>query len=182
MMKRVEETSLFKGFKVNEATTYNMVQFADDTLFVGEGNWENLWCFKAFLRGFEMVSGLKVNFLKSSLCGINLKEEFLVVASTFLHCATSSIPFKFLGIMVGDSPLKAKLWNPVLEVFRKRFRVWRGKNLSIGGRVVLINSVLNALLIFTLSFYKAHVVVLKEIIKIQSRFLWGSSSNHKPIH
>lgn len=31
---------------------------------------DNLWTFKPLLRGFEMVSGLKVNFSKSCLIGI----------------------------------------------------------------------------------------------------------------
>lgn len=34
LIKKVVELSLFKGFRVNEVTSYIMVQFADDTLFV----------------------------------------------------------------------------------------------------------------------------------------------------
>ncbi|CAK8534891.1 unnamed protein product [Lathyrus sativus] len=29
---------LFKGFKINDRTSYNIVQFADDTLLIGEGD------------------------------------------------------------------------------------------------------------------------------------------------
>lgn len=58
-----------------------------------------------------MVSGLRVNFFKSSICGVNLKPEFLEAASALLHCRIHSRPFKFLGIMVGDSMRKSKSWN-----------------------------------------------------------------------
>ncbi|KAL5142373.1 Cleavage and polyadenylation specificity factor subunit 2 [Glycine soja] len=39
--------------------------YADDTVFVGEANWDNVVVLKALLRGFEMVSGLRINYTKS---------------------------------------------------------------------------------------------------------------------
>ncbi|GAU50582.1 hypothetical protein TSUD_283130 [Trifolium subterraneum] len=70
----------------------------DDTIIVGEGEWDNLWTIKTVLRSFEVVSGLKVNFYKSKLYGINLDDSFLHASSAFLHCGVDSIPFRFLGI------------------------------------------------------------------------------------
>lgn len=52
MMINATRRNLFNGFKLNEQTTYNLVQFADDTLIVGEATWENLWAIKAMLRCF----------------------------------------------------------------------------------------------------------------------------------
>ncbi|CAK8535123.1 unnamed protein product [Lathyrus sativus] len=49
------------------------------------------------------------------------------------------------------------MWKDVIEIMRRRLADWKGNNLSIGGRVVLINS-------------------------IQSHFLWGSCSSRKKIH
>lgn len=120
LIKKVVELSLFKGFRVNEETSYIMVQFTDDTLFVREGNWDNIWCMKDIHRGFEMVSGLKVNFFKSSISIVNLKAGFLEATFVFLNCAVSSLPLKFLGIMVGDSPRKVMSWKSVFEVLRKK--------------------------------------------------------------
>lgn len=48
-----------------------LIQFEDDTLIIGGGGWRNLWSIKAILRGFDLVSGLGVNFHKSRLIGIN---------------------------------------------------------------------------------------------------------------
>lgn len=89
----------------------------------------------------ELVSGLKVNFYKSNLIRINLKEYFLEMASTFLACCMSSIPFKFLGLPVGANPRRRSTWLPILGMLRKRLSSWKGRMLSIGGRVTLINSV-----------------------------------------
>jgi hypothetical protein len=70
------------------STTYNFtfLQFADDTIIVGKENWDNLWAIITVVRSFKLMSGLKVNFFKSNLYGINLEENFMVAASAFLHC------------------------------------------------------------------------------------------------
>jgi hypothetical protein len=45
--------------------------------------------------------------------------------------------------------------------------------ISLEGRIVLLNSVLNSVPIFYLSFLKMHVNVIKKVVCIQRRFLWG---------
>lgn len=57
----------FKGFRVGDGVTYDLLQFADDTILVRGGTWSNLWAIKVILRGFEMVSRLRVNMWKSKL-------------------------------------------------------------------------------------------------------------------
>lgn len=69
-----------------------------------------------------------------------------------------------------------------MDMLRQKLSCWKGRMLSLGGRVVLINAVLNAIMIYTLSFYKALMKVLKEITKIQSNSLWSGSDQRKSIH
>ncbi|PNX97438.1 cysteine-rich receptor-like protein kinase [Trifolium pratense] len=59
---------------------------------------------KAVLRGFEMTSGLKMNFWKSCVMGVNVSDEFLGMASDFLNCRIGRTPFKYLGLPVGANP------------------------------------------------------------------------------
>lgn len=56
---------------------------------------------RRILRMFEMLSGLKVNFHKSSLVGINIERGELDSMANILKCEVGSIPFSFLGIRVG---------------------------------------------------------------------------------
>ncbi|XP_058773250.1 uncharacterized protein LOC131647368 [Vicia villosa] len=71
---------------------------------LAEGDTANLWSLKAILRGFEMMSGLRINFHKSNLYGINVGAWYLEAASSFLSCKVGSLPFKFPGVRVGESP------------------------------------------------------------------------------
>ncbi|MCI26093.1 LINE-1 reverse transcriptase like, partial [Trifolium medium] len=108
LMRKAVGTNRFRGFQIG-SNGYNVshLQYADDTLCIGEASVENLWALKAILRGFEMVSGLKVNFWKSNLMGVNVPQDFLSLASAFLNCRVCSIPFKYLGLPVGANPRRA---------------------------------------------------------------------------
>ncbi|MCI39933.1 LINE-1 reverse transcriptase like, partial [Trifolium medium] len=73
-MRKAVELGYFKGIQIGEpGIVVSHLQYADDTLFIGETCVENLWCMKAILRWFELISGLKVKFHKSKLYGINLE-------------------------------------------------------------------------------------------------------------
>ncbi|XP_058762935.1 uncharacterized mitochondrial protein AtMg00310-like [Vicia villosa] len=84
--------------------------------------------------------------------------------------------------MVGANLRRKHTWLRVLNNLRSRLSMWKGRNISIGGRVTLINSVLNAIPSFTLSFFKAPGLVLKEIRSILNNFLWCGNANKRCGH
>jgi hypothetical protein len=182
LMKKAVDLSRFIGFRIRGGEVMiSHLQYADDTLCVGEASINNLWALKAILRGFEMVSGLKVNYWKSSLMGLNVSQEFMSLASSFLNCKTSFVPFKYLGLPVGANPRRLFTWEPLLDSLRKRLGGWGNKFVSLGGRIVLLNAVLNAIPIFYLSYFKIPIMVWKKIRRIQREFLWGSRRGSKRI-
>lgn len=134
---------------------------------------------KAIFKEFELISGLKVNFHKSEVVGVNLEENFMESASQFLICSREKLPFKFLGISVRINSWRGKAWNAVVSSFKRKLSIWKSRLLSIGGKVTLLNSVLSSLVIYTMSFYRAPMKVLKELISIQSHFLWGGNEDKK---
>ncbi|MCI23932.1 RNA-directed DNA polymerase (Reverse transcriptase), partial [Trifolium medium] len=149
------------------------LQYADDTLCIGEASVENIWTIKAILRAFELASGLRVNFWKSSLMGINVNGDFMDMAYTFLNCREGRVPFKYLGLPVGANPRKLSTWDPLLERLRNNLNFWGNKHISFGGRLVLINSVLNSIPIFYLSFIKMPAIIIKKMNRIQKRISLG---------
>ncbi|MCI06473.1 ribonuclease H protein, partial [Trifolium medium] len=182
-MRSAVEKNLFKGFRVgSDGLEISHLQYADDTLCIGEASMDNLWTLKAILRGFELASGLKVNFWKSCLIGVNVSNYFMVNACNFLNCKRGNLPFSYLGLPVGANPRRSSTWEPLIVHLRKRLSSWGNKYVSLGGRIVLINSVLNAIPIYFLSFMKLPVVVKKKIIRIQREFLWGRVKGGRKIN
>jgi hypothetical protein len=128
---------------------------------------------KAILRGFEFASGLKVNFWKSCLMGINVNDNFMEMTCTFLNCMKGWVPFKYLGLPVGANPRRMATWEPMIESLWKKLNSWGNNHISLGGRLVLINSVLNSIPIYFMSLMKMPAQVIKKVTRIQREFLWG---------
>jgi hypothetical protein len=65
------------------------------------------------------------------------------------------------------------------EWIEKKLSSWKGKYLSMGGHLVLINSVLSSLPMFILSLFKIPKGVLEKIDYFRSRFFWQNDSQKK---
>lgn len=149
------------------------LQYVDDTICFGRATVDNLWTLKALLQGFQLVSGLKVNFSKSSLIEINVPTDFMDMACNFLGCSESNLPFKYLGLPIGANPRSVSTWEPLFKHVTKRLNFWWNKFLSFGGRIVLLNSVINVIPIFYFSFLRMSMKVWRRLVRIQREFLWG---------
>jgi hypothetical protein len=65
-----------------------------------------------------------------------------------------SYPFRYLGIPMYYRKLSNNDWKMIEERIEKKLSSWKGKCLSLGDGLVLINSVLSSLPIFMLSFFE----------------------------
>lgn len=88
----------FKGVRVGKEVVeeVSMLQFVDDTIFMGEASLQNVVVIKCVLRCFELISGLKVNFHKSKLASIAVEAEVTSRFAALLHCREMIIPFVYL--------------------------------------------------------------------------------------
>lgn len=81
-----------------------------------------------------------------------MNNHFIQTTSSFLFCCIDSLPFDFFGVKVGASPRRESLWNYVVDKMINTLSTWKGIMLSMSGRVVMINAMLNSIQIYTLSF------------------------------
>jgi hypothetical protein len=121
-MNSVVENNLYTGYVVGTSNSevVSHLQFADDTLLKGEKSWANVRVLRAVLTLFADMSGLKVNFNKSLLVGINIGESWLVEAASLLNCKVGKIPFLYLGLSIGGDPRKLAFWEPVIDTIKTR--------------------------------------------------------------
>jgi len=83
------------------------------------------------------MSGLKVNFQKRMLIGVNVSDSWLYEASA-LHCRVSFLPFVYLGLPIGGDARKLEFWKPVVDQIVTKLSSWKCKFLSLGGRLILL--------------------------------------------
>ncbi|MCI32708.1 RNA-directed DNA polymerase (Reverse transcriptase), partial [Trifolium medium] len=131
------------------------LQFADDTLLMGVKSGANVHARKAVLVLFEKVSGLKVNFHKSMLVGVNIGDSWLAEAASVLDCIVGKVSFQYLGLPIGGDPRRLSFWDPVLTRIQNRLSGWKSRFLSFGGHLIFLKSVLTSLPVYALSFFKA---------------------------
>ncbi|XP_058759359.1 uncharacterized protein LOC131632631 [Vicia villosa] len=182
LIRKSIEVGEFQRFTIKGSCCVDVLQFADDTLIIEDGNWKHVWALKAVLRAFELVFGLGINYHKSKLIGINTNRSFLEAASFLLSCKVEDPNFYFLGIPIGFNPRKEATWNPLLSKMKNRLKGWMNRSFNLGGRITLLKSVLCSLTIFTMSFYRMPKKVVKIFKALQSKFLWEVVEEKRRIH
>ncbi|KAJ0429079.1 hypothetical protein HanRHA438_Chr17g0811421 [Helianthus annuus] len=143
---------------------------------------ENIQNVVRILKCFHVCSGLRINLSKSNLVGVGVQPVEVVEMADFIGCKVDTFPFKFLGLCVGSNMNRAPNWQPVVDVFEKRLSLWKASLLSMGGRVVLIRSVLESLPCYYFSLYRAPVKVIHDLEALIRKFLWGGTSEVKKVH
>ena len=91
------------------------------------------------------------------------------------------LPFQYLGVEVGGNPRKKQFWEPVIKKLETRLSSWKGRFLSMAGRICLLKSVFTAIPLFYLSVFKAPAAVHDRISSLQRKFLWAWGKENKTI-
>lgn len=177
------EMNLIKGVRVGvNGVLVSHLQFPDDSILFCVADVGEVVNIKRILRCFELVSGLKINYQKSVVCGVGVEFDVLANLAVKLNCKTSSLPLSYLGLHLGPSPSKRKTWKPVIEKVKARLACWKRRMLSFAGRLALIKSVLSCLPVYYLSLFRMPEGLAKNFERIQATSLWGGSDLKRKVH
>ncbi|GKV50261.1 hypothetical protein SLEP1_g56973 [Rubroshorea leprosula] len=78
LVKRAVKEEMLHGIEIGKKElSVSLLQFADDTIIMGRADAENIRMVKDILIWFELMSGLRINFSKSSVFGYNVSEKWL---------------------------------------------------------------------------------------------------------
>ena len=161
MVERAVENGVLGGLACNLIDKgVSILQYADDTILLLQDDFTQARNLKFILCLFEQMSGLKINFHKSEVYCLGISQWRKNIFEEILTCKIGKLPMKYLGVPIDELRLKNSDWNPTGDKLEKKLGCWNGKNLSIGGRTLLINTSLSSSLLYMPSFYKigrAHV-------------------------
>ncbi|GJY13802.1 hypothetical protein Tco_0383111 [Tanacetum coccineum] len=77
---------------------------------------------------------------KSSLYGVGVSQQEADAMASFLRCRSGSLPFVYLGLLVGLNMNRVKSWNIVVEKLKEKLSNWKARTLSFAGRLTLVRS------------------------------------------
>lgn len=159
-----------------------MLQYADDTIFLFDGNLEGVRNLKFLLCIFEHITGLKINFHKSEVYCFGNAVNNSETLSQIFTCKIGTVPFKYLGIPVHNKHLSNADWKDTEGKVEKKLGCWKGKLLSNGGRLTLLNSSLTHVPSYMMSLYVLPKGVKKHIDYFRTRLLWQEDQGVKKYH
>ena len=131
MILEAQKNGLFEGLAsdlVDKGVA--VLQYADDTVLCISHDPEKAINLKLLLYVFELMSGLKINFLKSEVFTIGADNDITVFYANMSNCKVGTFPLKYLGVPVTFSNLKNIDWDFVDAKFLKKLAAWVCANAS----------------------------------------------------
>lgn len=158
-----------------------IVQYADDTLVLMKANTQQLFCLKALLNTFANVTGLKVNYNKSSMVHINVSEERAEILINTMGCKRGFFLFTYLGLPLGLSKPIVEQCLPLVQRIQKKL-MGLATFMTQAGRLLLVKSILASLPIFFMCCLDLPETIKKQIIKYLRHCLWRGADleDHRP--
>ncbi|KAJ9541960.1 hypothetical protein OSB04_028466 [Centaurea solstitialis] len=146
LMIEAKEKGMFKGILVGkDGVVVTHLQYADDIRFFGKWSVTNIKNLVKILKCFHLISGLWINLGKSKLYGVGVDMKELQSWANDTGCGVGSFPFVYLGLSVGVNMRRVESSKGVMEKMKKMLSSWKAKNLSLGGNLTLVQSVLDSL-------------------------------------
>ncbi|XP_075096129.1 uncharacterized protein LOC142174237 [Nicotiana tabacum] len=147
MLDKAKQMQWISGFDVGRKNSVNIshLLYAYDTLsFCGVDRNQVLYLNLTLLI-FEALSCLYINMLKSVIYPVNEVHNMEELAG-ILGCTIGTLPTTYKGLPLrGGGKFKSEaIWNGVTEKFEKRLASWQLQYISMGGKLTLINSVLDS--------------------------------------
>lgn len=128
-----------KGVNLSHASgSLSHVQFADDTLFIGQWSPYNIHNILSLLRCFKQASGLQINLNKIQLFGAGVLHSEVEDLAWLVDCKCEKLPFEYLGLPVGKFMSLLDSWDPVCSKLKSKLSAWKINMLPIGGRLTLV--------------------------------------------
>jgi hypothetical protein len=160
----------------------SLLQYADDTIICLENDIKKARNLKMLLYIYEMMAGLKINFMKSEIFVINGDDDIAMQYANLFNCQIGSFPMMYLGVPVSPNRLHIADWRNLEEKLEKRLDSWKGSSLSVAGRITLINACLSNSPIYHMSMYLLPKTTIDNLDKRRKKFLWQGGGDKKKYH
>lgn len=150
---------------------FPVVQYADDTLIIAEGDTRQLLFLKSVITTFSEATGLKVNYRKSMMLPVNMSEERLEFLARTFGCSKGTFPFTYLGLPLSISKPLVQDYLPLINKCERRLGTI-SSFMSQAGRLELTNAVFTALPTYYMCSLELPKTVIKRIDVFRKHCLW----------
>jgi hypothetical protein len=165
LLKKACTEGSFKGIKVATGIIISHLFFVDDVLILGSGNHEDWVAFKLLLASFCKASGMEINCQKSCFLVHNIDDRTKSRLMDLFDIPMIDLEqgMKYLGFFINPNAYRINDWLWLIQKVEKKLSHWTYHWLSLGGRLVLVNYVLQNMPVYWLSLAKVPVNIINKL-------------------
>ena len=158
--------------------------FVDDVVLFGSGTMDEWTFYKHSLDLLCNASGMCISLIKSSFLYNDVDDDTRRGISIVLTLKMDHIDggFHYLGYHLKPLGYGVNEWRWIIKIFKKIISLRYFRLLSLGGRLILIRSVLAGMPIYWFSLEKVPKTILNCLRQRILSFLWGNHVEGKCIH
>ncbi|KAL9683745.1 hypothetical protein QQ045_021170 [Rhodiola kirilowii] len=170
--------SIIPYFAKAGALQVTHLMYADDLLLFANGTDISMQRLVALINQFCTWSGQRLNSAKSSIFfDQNIPQDCRRTILDLTGFSKGSFPTTYLGAPLFHGRVKIEHFSNIEAKVRTRIGGWMRNMISMGGRVTIIESVLNSLLIHVLAALHTPTTVLDRTSGLLASFLWGQNDS-----
>ncbi|KAK2388551.1 hypothetical protein QL285_062226 [Trifolium repens] len=155
--------------------------YADDILIFCNGNMNGLRALKDLFTQYALESGQVVSSSKSTIIAGSITPRRLNLIVQLMNFKLGSLPFDYLGVPIFKGKPTTLHLQPVADKIKQKLSAWKASLLSIAGRVQLVKSVVQSMLIYSISIYSWPTSLLKNLEKSIRNFIWSGDSDKRKL-
>lgn len=159
------------------------VCFADDLILFAEASVGQIRVIRRVLEKFCIASGQKVSLEKSKIFfSNNVHRDLAKLISDESGIKATKDLGKYLGMPVLQKRINKDTYGEVLEKVASRLAGWKGRFLSLAGRITLTKAVLSSIPVHSMSTISLPASILDKLDKVSRSFLWGGTEEQRKPH
>jgi ribonuclease HI len=181
LSKLVDEgkLQLIKGTKSIKVPSHCL--YADDIMIYCKGTQANLIALRDLFTRYALASGQIVNASKSTIYSGSISNARLLHIANSIGFSIGTMPFWYLGVPIFKGKPKRVHLQPIADRIKSKLAAWKASLLSIAGRLQLVKSVVQSMLVYSISVYSWPVSLLKEIEKWLKNFIWSGDLSQRKL-
>lgn len=159
------------------------VCFADDLILFAEASVAQIKIIRKVLEKFCLASGQKVSLEKSKIFfSDNVSRDLASLISNESGIQSTRELGKYLGMPILQKRINKDTFGEVVEKVSSRLAGWKGRFLSMAGRITLTKAVLSSIPVHTMSTITLPQATIQRLDKLSRDFIWGSDGDQRRQH
>ncbi|KAK2388531.1 hypothetical protein QL285_062208 [Trifolium repens] len=157
------------------------ILYADDIMLFCKASRSNIQTLSSLFIKYAETSGQFVNPSKSFIYAGALSSQRLHYIANHLGFSIGVLPFVYLGVPIFKGKPKKCHFQPLADKIKSKLSAWKASFLSMAGRMQLIKSVIQGMLMYSISVYSWPSSLIKDIERWVRNFLWSGDVNQRKL-